>query len=146
MARGKVLIIEDDKDWQVNLRKYLEEAGFFTEIVSTLEDGLQKIKNENFHFATIDLQLDEDTNLPSEFEGWKILEEIVKYRAERTMPTMVITGFDRDYVELKKLKNLSATFFMPKKTFDKKKFLETVITAVEYLNVRFYEDKKNKLS
>jgi ActR/RegA family two-component response regulator len=143
MARGKVLVIEDDKDWQARLKKYLQEAGFSVEIVSTLKEGLQKVKDENFHFATIDLQLNTDTLHPPEFEGWKILEEIVKYRADRTMPTMVITGYDKDYIELKGIKNLKGTFFIPKKDFDKKRFIESVTIAIESLGVRFHEDQKN---
>ncbi len=140
--RRKVLIIEDKKDWQEILKEYLEEAGFYVEIVSNLQDGLDKIKNENFHFATIDLQLDLETINPFEFEGWEILDKIVEYRAEMRLPTMVITGFDYDYVKFSRIKKLYGTYFMPKKEFDRKVFIEKVKFAVESLDIRFFDEEK----
>lgn len=141
-TRGKVLVIEDNQDWQDILKGYLDEAGFFVEVVATLESGLEKIKNEIYHFATIDLQLDENTLIPSKFEGWKILEKIFKHRTDDRMPTMVITGFDKDYAALRKNKKFHGVFFMAKKNFDGEKFTQTVITAVEKLDVKFFEDRR----
>jgi ActR/RegA family two-component response regulator len=142
MKRGKVLVIEDDPDWQAFLKSCLEGEGFYVEVVSDLKAGEEKIVKDMFHFATIDLQLDESTQDPSAYEGWGILAKIIEYRADRYMPTMVITGFDKDYKEFLEIKKLSGTYFTPKKAFDKKKFLDTVIQAVENLDVRFHDDKK----
>jgi ActR/RegA family two-component response regulator len=140
--RGRVIVIEDDQDWQEILREYLEDAGFFVEVASSLETGLKKIKKERFHFATIDLQLEEDTLNPSEFEGWELLEKIINYRKGNKMPTMVITGFDKAYIKHSEIKKLRGTFFMPKKNFDRKKFIEKVVSSIEALDDRFFDDKK----
>ena len=140
--KGKVLVIEDEQDWQDLLTEYLEEAGFHVTLVSGLEAGYKRVKEEMFHFATIDLQLDKNNQNPSEFEGWSILQKIVEYRADSYMPTMVITGFDSAYKEFSKIKHLEGTFFMAKKNFDKEKFLQTVQRAVETFGVRFRDDKK----
>jgi len=140
--KGKVIIIEDDKKWQRKLSQYLIEAGFYVEVSAELKSGLEKIENEIFHFATVDLQLDNNTQNPSEFEGWDILEEIIRHRTDNRMPTMVITGFPEQYKKFSKTKNLKATFFMSKKEFDKKEFIENVINAVEEINIRSFDDKR----
>ncbi len=142
--RGKAIVIEDMQDWQELLKGYLEEVGFFVEVAKDLDTGLQKIRNENYHFATVDLQLDEATTNAPDFEGWKILDEIIKLRAESRMPTMVITGFDKEYIELSNIKKMHGTILMKKKKFEKETFLQLVTNAVDEFEVRFHNDQKDK--
>lgn len=140
--RGKVLVIEDKSIWQQKLKEYLEEIGFFVETVSSLEVGLDKIQKELFHFVTIDLQLDDDTADPTSYEGWRVLERIAKLRADQYLSTMVITAFEKDYEELKRVKKLEGTFFMSKKSFDKKSFQDLVLRVVEQTNLKFRDDHR----
>lgn len=141
MSKGNVLVIEDNKGWKARLKKYLEEAGFNVETASTLEDGKRKICESHYHFVTIDMQLDERTINPPEFEGFKILEKIVQSRRDLLTPTMIITGYHQAYEKFRNSKNLRGTFSMPKKNFDRQKFIECVTIAVEGHDVRFYNDK-----
>ena len=141
--RGKVLVIEDDPRWQGLLKEYLENENFYVEVVDNLIEGLEKIKKENFHFITVDLQLDTTTIDPTNYEGWKLLEKIVTYGLKTHMGTLVITGFEKDYERVKKIKKLEGTYLMAKKDFNRKKFVETVINSVEQFDVRFHDDKRS---
>ena len=139
-SRGKILVIEDNEDWKQLLSDYLKEAGYHVETVTTLNQGLQKIKREMFHFVTIDLQLDEKTQKPSEFEGWDILKKIIDYRANSYMPTMVITGFEGVYEKFSKIKKIHADFHMLKKDFNKEIFINNINRSIKHLDVHFFND------
>lgn len=143
--KGKILIIEDDPNWQNDLRFYFENDGFYVEVVSSLEEGISKIKKELFHFITIDMRLDDDKDInPEQFEGWKLLEVIKKLRVQERTPVMVITGYGVEYKELKNIKNMESLFFMEKgRDFDLKKLLEIVNMQVKRIDLRFNNDFRN---
>jgi CheY-like chemotaxis protein len=138
--KGKVLVIENEEPWKTYIREFLEEAGFFVEVVENLDDALQKMKNELFHFITIDMQLDTRTTSSKDFEGWKILEEVKKLWIHDRTPTMIITGFEDKYHELKKQKGVEGIFFMSKLGWDPDEFVKCVETAVARYDLRFKDD------
>jgi len=140
--KGKVLVIEDNVDWQNLLRDFLEKAGYFVVIEASLELAINKISHELFHFITIDMQLDEDNTGKEKFEGWHILEVVKKLRIHQTTPTMVITGFESEYLELKKLKSVEGLFFMGKGNFDRTSFIETIDRVVAAKDLRFNDDHR----
>ncbi len=144
IKRGKVLVIEDDFDWQNRMKKYLEEEGFFVEVASSLMEAKEKM-GENFHFITIDLQLDENTTDSKKFEGWDILQNVVNTSLKFRTPTMVVTGFDKEYLEHKGIKGLSSFHFMSKSKFDKKIFVKKIIDAVDKIDLTFYDDKRDHI-
>jgi len=138
--KGKVLVIEDDKNWQKDLRLFLERAGFHVEVADNLEDALRKVEKELFHFITIDMQLDERNNKAAQFEGWNILDTIKRLRVHARTPTMIITGFTDKYLALKKEKQSEGIFHMPKRGLDPDIFIRTVEDAVKRFDLRFIND------
>lgn len=144
--RGKVLVVEDNTTWSNRLKEILSENGFRVIVIKTKDEALKILERENFHFATFDLQLDEETLDVNKFEGWEVMKKVLAIGANRTMPIMVLTGFpgDEDNDNAKKaFRDYKATFFMEKSKFDKKEFVNTVIKSVEGLNVRFKDDYKS---
>ncbi len=140
--KGKILIIEDNHSWQIMLKKYLQEDGFYVEVTNDLATALLKIEKEMFHFVTIDMQLDNNNKTPGKYEGWTILETVKKIRLQNTTPCMVITAWGEDYEEVKKLKNVESLFIMEKQTFDRKIFLEIINKNVERIDLRFKDDHR----
>jgi CheY-like chemotaxis protein len=140
--RGKVLVVEDNQNWQKDIKKCLQKAGLFVEVVDNLNTAIYKIKNELFHFITIDMELIEGTS-PQAFQGWDLLAAIKKLRIQRTTPVMVITGFEQDYLELKKGKNIDALFFMGKGEFDDQKLIDIIINSIDKHDLHFPNDHRN---
>lgn len=144
--RGKVLVVEDNPKWSNRLKEVLEENGFRVSVTKTKADALKILEKENFHFATVDLQLDEGTLDDRQFEGWEVMKKVFEVGADRMMPIMVLTGFPGDEDNdnrLKALREHKANFFMEKSKWDKKEFIDTVTKAVEYRNVHFKDDYKS---
>ncbi len=140
--KGKILIIEDEKEWQDLLSEYLESAEFQIEIADNLDLAIEKINNELFHYITIDLRLTGDKDASS-YEGWDILRTAIKQRIMYRTPYMVITGYDKEYLELKGIKGLAGVHFMPKSNFNKQVFLDTIISSVEKINLHFFNDNRD---
>ncbi len=144
--RGKVLVVEDNAKWSDRLKEILEENGFQVTVKKTKTEALETLEKEYFHFATVDLQLDESTLDEKKFEGWEIMKKILDLGAYKNMPIMVLTGFPGDEEndnQMKALLQYKATYFMEKAKWDKKEFIDTVIRAVEYGDIRFKDDYKS---
>ena len=142
IKRGKVLVIEDDISWQTKLKKYLEKEGFFVDAAVSLEEAKVKMQN-NYHYITIDLQLDTKTTDKEKFEGWEILQKVVNTSLKFRTPTMVVTGFDKEYLEVKGIKGLCSFNFMSKSKFDKRIFVKKIIDAVDKIDLTFKDDKRD---
>ncbi len=143
--RGKVLVVEDNPKWSNRLKEVLEENGFHVTTTKIKAEALKILEKENFHFALVDLQLDESTLDDKKFEGWEVMKKVFDVGADRMMPIMVLTGFPGDEESdnrQKALYNFKATYFMEKAKWDKKKFIDTVITATDYGNIQFKNDHK----
>ena len=144
--RGKVLVVEDNPRWSNRLKEVLEENGFHVTAKKTKTGALETLETEYFHFATVDLQLDEATLDEKKFEGWEIMKKILDIGAYKNMPIMVLTGFPGDEEndnQMKALFQYKATYFMEKAKWDKKEFIDTVIKAVEWMDIRFKDDNKS---
>lgn len=144
-GRGKALVIEDNKMWAAQLKEALEENNFVVTVAQSRDEGLAILENELFHFATIDLQLNEATSIGDEYEGWHILKKILDKGLERLMPIMIITGFpktDETDNKIKAIKKYKTTFFIEKSKWNKKDFVKTVIESVENWDTRFINDKR----
>jgi ActR/RegA family two-component response regulator len=145
--RGKVLVVEDNLTWSKRLKETLEESGFYVIVKKTKVEALEILEKEYFHFATIDLQLDENTLDDKKFEGWEVMKKIVNKGLTDKMPIMVLTGFPGDEENVNKIKALrkeyNADFFVEKAKWDKKEFIDTVIRAVELMDIQFKDDYKS---
>jgi DNA-binding response OmpR family regulator len=144
--KGKVLIIEDDPNWQDDLKEFLEFDGFHVEIAADITTAIKKVTKERFHFITLDMRLDKDSkeNLRiDEFEGWDVLDVIKRLRVEQMTPVMVVTSYPEDYEEYKHIKGLESLFYMGKKAFDKRGFLEIVNREVARIDLRFNNDYRD---
>jgi DNA-binding response OmpR family regulator len=140
--KGKILVIEDDPNWQEDLKYYFESDGFYVDIVADLETAIIKIKNEMFHFITIDMRLDDKKDMnPDQFEGWELLQIVKKLRVQNNTPVMVITGYEIQYEKLKNEKDTNSLFFMGKgKGFDLEELLDVINTQVKRIDLRFKND------
>ncbi len=141
--KGKVLVIEDDPHWQNTLKRYLEQAEYYVDVVDNLKSAIERIKGELYHFITVDMQLDSRTIQPESLEGWNILQVVKKLGVEHRTPVMVVTGFESEYIDLKDLNKYKSLFLMGKGNFDKKQFIETVDRSVAMHDLRFHGDKRN---
>ena len=136
-GKAKVLVIEDNPQWANHLKGILEENGFLVKVATNAEQALKLLENEQFHFSTIDLQLDVNTLRDEEFEGWEILKKILSLNLKKSIKTMVLTGFPSVYNIKKALLGSGADYFMGKSEFDSEEFINRITININSLKVQF---------
>jgi len=143
ITKGKILVIEDLEEWQVDLRQSLEQAGFYVEVVDDLESALSKIKKELFHFITIDMNLKRHNRIPEAFDGWDILKVVKQLQLNERTPTMIITAYPEDFLRLHIGQDVEELFLMDKGTFDRDEFIKIVEREINRKNLRFKDDHRD---
>lgn len=76
-GRPRILIAEDELDWQDKLAQLIEADGYFWRVAPTAEQAIERLKLETFHLILLDLMLgDRDVPL-RESKGWQLLDYVV---------------------------------------------------------------------
>ncbi len=82
MAKGSVLIVDDDKNICELLRLYIEKEGFSTSVAYDGEEALKLFFNGNFSIVVLDIML-------PELDGWQVCRRI---RAKSECPIIMLTA------------------------------------------------------
>jgi len=82
---ASVLICEDDPDMSLIIKMAIEQAGFETTIVATLQEAAQKLREMTFSAMTLDL------NLP-DGDGLEFLKELRSQLSTSRMPVVVVSA------------------------------------------------------
>lgn len=85
--KSSILIIDDDKNILKIISKLLEKTGYTVTTAETGQEALNKIKNQNYNVALIDVKL-QDVN------GLNLLNQI--HKIAPNMVKIVLTGHPSD--------------------------------------------------
>lgn len=86
----KILIIDDDEDIADNIQVLLSYEGFEVIVANHVEEGLEKIKNENPELVLLDIMFPEGKTL-----GFETAIDIKKLRPK--LPVFAFSAINRDY-------------------------------------------------
>ena len=139
--RGKVLIVDDYRDWRGLLSGLLEREGHLVHAVATKEDALAYVdENKDLDLAVLDIRL-VDIDESNE-DGIHLLAEIRK-RLSFTRVIM-ITGYGTMETQRKAFKQYQAFDFFSKAHFDSDEFREAFQEAIEHASRdrQFWKDKE----
>jgi len=93
--KGRITIIDDDKELVEEMKDFLEERGFFVSFAHGGADGVEIIKREIPDVVILDIAMDD-------MDGRDVLVTLKKRNDTRDIPVIILTGaysqqFDRDY-------------------------------------------------
>jgi DNA-binding NtrC family response regulator len=123
MSKQEVLIIEDDVQWQRELRRLLEKEGYEISSAVNFTEGVEALKRHTAKVAVVDMSL--TSGDAKDRQGLKLAKE-------SRIPVICISGYLTD-VEADKLNEDGITpwYFHKKEFKDKKKeFLMAVSDAL----------------
>ena len=139
--RGKVLIVDDYRDWRGLLSGLLEREGHLVHAVATKEEALAYVdENKDLDLAVLDIRL-VDMDETNE-DGIQLLAEIRK-RLSFTRVIM-ITGYGTMETQRKAFKQYQAFDFFSKAQFDSEEFRDAFQEAIEQASHdrQFWKDKE----
>lgn len=134
MARGRILVVEDDPRWQNTFRRLLASEGYAVVIASDYDEAVSRIENECLHLVVIDIRLvDWDT---SNEEGMRVLEKISELDLDGIIQKVVVTGYGTTPLQRDAFTKYGVLDFIPKEGddntqgFDGRLFLQVVDDAI----------------
>lgn len=89
MAKGHILLIEDEADIAKPVRYALQEEGYDVSIALSGEEGLEKARKHNPDLIILDLML---PGLPGE----EVCREIQEFEEPAAAPIIILTAKDTD--------------------------------------------------
>jgi two-component system alkaline phosphatase synthesis response regulator PhoP len=82
----KILVIDDDKDFQETTRIVLEKSGFQVVAAYNPDEGLQKVQEETPDLVILDVMM------PSDFEGFEVARKIREQLELVELPIVLLTA------------------------------------------------------
>ncbi len=82
----KVLVVDDDPDFQEVHRVVLESRGFEVSAAYTAEEGLEKIRDEEPDLVILDVML------PDGYEGFEVARHVREELGLRDLPILILTS------------------------------------------------------
>jgi CheY-like chemotaxis protein len=136
--KPKILVVEDEPDWQDMLKDILESEGCEVDIAGSYQDAIEKMMNSSYHLATIDIRLD---NINSQdTRGLQFLETVKQIGL--TIDSIVISAVASPEQAAWALVELGARDFINKSDFRRERFRRKVrklLSRTIYFNVSFSE-------
>ncbi|MDN3514781.1 MAG: response regulator [Candidatus Brocadia sp.] len=85
MDRGiKILVVDDDKDYNLYLTKFLSDDGYITKGITKTTDTLPTLDQEKFHIVILDLKM-------PQISGTELLKEIKS--KHQNICVIILTGY-----------------------------------------------------
>lgn len=85
MDRGiKILVVDDDKDYNLYLTKFLSDEGYITKGITKPMDTLSTLEQEKFHIVILDLKM-------PQINGTELLKEIKS--KHQNICVIILTGY-----------------------------------------------------
>ncbi|MFW6139392.1 MAG: response regulator [Spirochaetota bacterium] len=83
---SKILIIDDDRDFQESIQMVLESNNFETASAYDSEEGINKIRSENPDLVILDVVL------PSNYEGFEVARKVREELDIKKLPIIILTA------------------------------------------------------
>jgi len=119
-ACRRVLIVEDDEDWQEILRFDIEALGHDTKVVRRRRHALKEVEQQLPNLVVLDLVLDQDS--ANYADGMEVLSRVV---AQDT-PVIIVSAFGTVVLVDRAFREYGVIAFIDKKKYDSAEFKDIV--------------------
>jgi len=103
-TKGRILIVDDEKDMCNFVSKFIKEDGYHSETVHKGKQALGKIKKKRYDLIILDYRL-------PDISGLEVLREISQLRPK--LPVIMISAYGNEAIE-EKANKLGAIAFLDK--------------------------------
>ena len=87
MGQGKILLIDDDQDFQQLLEFDLKKHGYVVACACNGEDGLDKVQKENPDLILLDVKM-------PKMDGYTFVRRLKKDNQTKEIPLIVLTSYE----------------------------------------------------
>lgn len=91
-TKGNILVVDDDKVVTQMLKKWTTDAGYDCVVATTAAEGWKILQDANSHVALVIT----DVNMPGEYDGFGLLDRIMKLKDEKGISVIMMSGDDKE--------------------------------------------------
>ncbi|MFH1635685.1 MAG: response regulator [Chloroflexota bacterium] len=134
---GRILIVEDQREWQIEIKHLLKDFPYAIKIANGFQKAHDYLTHHVFNLVLLDLRLNdwEEGN----FDGWNLIQMIAQARKEQGTQVIIISAYGDTEIVREGFKEYSLCDYLDKKRFTPIEFQEAVIGAIEKA---FFERKE----
>ncbi len=92
-AKRNILLIDDDRDFVLSTKTFLEGRGYMVETAHNGTEGWEKIQKGKADLIVLDIMMDTDT------EGFNLAYKMKDLEATRKIPIVIVSGFPQHLSE-----------------------------------------------
>jgi DNA-binding NtrC family response regulator len=123
----RVLIVEDDPEWQEEVSSMLSEAGYDYELAADYETGLDALCKTRLLALILDLKLRTDPPENEDFVGWQLAQEAL----DRDVPIIIVTGHPSVTRARRAFRDYKVIDFLDKEHLTRQELIERVSEGIE---------------
>lgn len=112
MPSARVLIVEDEPDWQDILQTLLTEEGHQCRVAGSYAEAMECLSQETFNVVLLDMILHEFDKSVRQSSGWRLLDELVEHH--RRTKIIVQSGRAKAGDVARLMRNYPITAFIEK--------------------------------
>ena len=135
----KILIVEDDPDWQNELQKMLSSTGYKSKISSNYGEAVDALDKERPSILMLDLKLKEGES-DEDLQGWKIAEIAL----EKDVPIIVVTGHPSVSRARRAFREYKVVDFLDKERLTKTELVIRVLEGIKASQQRQLSDPEKQ--
>jgi CheY-like chemotaxis protein/thiamine kinase-like enzyme len=123
--KGRILIVENEGRWREALTAILSQEGFQVDAVGTTAQAKECLRQGFYHFAILDIRLDDDSD-SKDNEGFNLLLELKDKRLQEAMAVVVLSAFGTKEQMREAFSKHKVVDFIDKADFDDMEFTRQV--------------------
>jgi len=126
---GRVLIVEDQREWQVELQNLLQDFPYSIKTADSLQKASDLLKNHVYDLVLLDLRLRgwEEAN----FDGWELMDTLAVLKAEQGTQVIIVSAYGQAHHVRDGFKRYRIADYIDKKRLDPWGFQQAVAGAIE---------------
>src|SRR6202034_1793333 len=136
--RKRLLVVEDEPAQQLSIRALLDYNDIDVDVVSTGQDALAAVQNQNYDCVVLDLRLPDMT-------GFELLEQLSDSDTRNELPVVVFTGKDLSPEEDARLHMLARSVIV-KDVESPERLLDETALFLHRVVVDLPQEKQNMLN
>lgn len=132
---GRILLIEDQREWQVELKNLLLDYPYSIKMAESLQKASDLLEHHVYDLVLLDLRLKdwEEGN----FEGWALMDRLEACRKEQGTQVIIVSGYGEPRHVRDGFKKYHIADYIDKKRLDPYDFQKAVADAIG----RAYEER-----
>lgn len=125
-AKGRALVVEDDRSWQQILEEILLDCGLEVDVADTVEGAVEKLRAAPHRLAVVDLSLKGRDH--TDQDGLRVLDAVRRH--DPTCRAVLLTGYATVDVAVRSLTEHGALTCLQKSAFRRAAFRDLVRQAL----------------